>query len=250
MELPEAQALAAHGIKLAVVFQQNQRSAGDFTKAKGIAAGRRAFRHAHDNIGQPFGSGIYFGVDYDASRSDLADSIAPYFEGVHEAMLAESGGSGSYRIGAYGSGLTCSTLTNRDLIELSWLSMSPGFRGTREALEAGEYHLTQRRPESILCGLDIDYNDPNPNRPDFGAFTISDEEGPNGNTVIGERYKVIARNGLRLREGPGTSFDIIGGVSSGQIIFVVSKNDGWARVDVEGDGRVDGFAYAEFLEPI
>jgi hypothetical protein len=51
--------------------------------------------------------------------------------------------------------------------------MSRGFRGTKEALQAGQFHLNQVPPEKILCGLDVDFNEPNPARPDFGAFTIA-----------------------------------------------------------------------------
>ena len=60
----------------------------------------------------------------------------------------------------------------------------------------------------------------------------------------------MARAGLRLREGPGAQFEIIGRLPFGQTVFVMSVSEGWARVDVEGDGQIDGFASAGFLEPI
>ncbi len=247
LELPETQALAAGGMRIGVVFQQRQTQVTDFTRPKGVAAGRRAYRHAHDDIGQPGESGIYFAVDYDASDSDLQNNIVPFFEGVKVAFDEESGGSHGYRIGAYGSGFVCTTLARKGLTEFTWLAMSRGFRGTQDALSAGEFHLVQRAPAGRLCGIDVDFNDPNPNRPDFGAFTIEgDTPGPGG--AAGERYRVVARGGLRLREGPGTQFDVIGGLRLGQIVFVVSIDNGWARVDVEGDGHIDGFASAGFLE--
>ena len=68
--------------------------------------------------------------------------------------------------------------------------------------------------------------------------------------IIGERYRVVARSGLRLREGPGAEFDMVGSLFVGQIITVVSISNGWARVDVEGDGHIDGFAFAGYLERI
>jgi hypothetical protein len=75
---------------------------------------------------------------------------------------------------------------------------------TQEALNAGEFHLVQRAPAATLCWLGVDFNDPNPDRPDFGAFTIDDDIPGNGPVATaGELYRVIARNGLRLREGPG-----------------------------------------------
>ena len=72
----------------------------------------------------------------------------------------------------YGSGLVSTMLTDQGLIQLTWLAMSRGFRGTRQALEAGEFHLAQRAPAAKLCGLGVDFNDPNPDRPDFGGFTV------------------------------------------------------------------------------
>ena len=251
MELAEAQAIAAHGIQIAVVFQQRQNQVADFTESKGAAAGTRAYRFAQDNIGQPSGSGIYFSVDFDASNSEIKNNIAPFFEGVKRAFVEQSGGQPDYRIGAYGSGLTCTTLTQKSLIELTWLAMSRGFRGTKDALRAGEFHLAQRPPATTLCGLGVDFNDPNPDRPDFGAFTIDDEGGgPGPVPTIGERHKVVARGGLRLREGPGTQFDIVGSLRPGQIVFVLSVTDGFARVDVDGDGQIDGFAAVGFLERV
>ena len=66
--------------------------------------------------------------------------------------------------------------------------------------------------------------------------------------VAAEPFRVIARSGLRMRSGPGVEFDIIGNLALDQTVFVSSVNNGWARVDIQGDGRVDGFASANFLE--
>ena len=251
MELSEAQALASNGIKIAAIFQQRQNQKSDFTKLKGLAAGRRAYRYAQDNIGQPAGSGIYFAVDFDANNSEVENNIAPFFEGIKGAFVEESAGNPEYRIGAYGSGLVCNALAKKELTQLTWLAMSRGFRGTRDALNAGEYHLAQRAPASTLCNIGLDFNDLNPDHDDFGAFTIDDDDASN-NLVIteGKKFRVIARSGLRLREGPGTQFDIIGGLRSGQTVFVLSIRDGWAVVDVDGDGLIDGFASSSFLQEI
>lgn len=257
LELPEAELLSANGLQIAVVFQQRQDRVADFSESNGIAAGRRAYRHAKDNIGQPAGSAIYFGVDFDATSNEIRDSVAPYFKGVKRAFTEESGGPAGYRVGAYGSGLVCKTLTAAGLIEFTWLAMSRDFQGTREALAAGDFHLVQRAPATTLCGLGVDLNDSNPARPDFGAFRIETDVKPiappittTTATNTGERFRVIARSGLRLREGPGTDFEIIGSLQFGQIVFVRAITDQWARVDAQGDGRVDGFASVGFLEQV
>jgi hypothetical protein len=173
LDPPEAQALAASGMEIAVVFQQGQNSASAFSDAQGFKAGQAAFRQARDKIGQPTGSGIYFSVDFDASTNEINQRIVPFFQGVRRAFDQESGGGPSYRVGVYGSGLVSSLLTSKGLIELTWLAMSRGFRGTKEALQAGEFHLAQVPPERTLCGLGVDLNEPNPARPDFGAFRLA-----------------------------------------------------------------------------
>ena len=63
-----------------------------------------------------------------------------------------------------------------------------------------------------------------------------------------ERSKVIAREGLRLRGGPGTEFPVFRVVAFGTIVDVLRKDDRWALVDLEGDGRADGHMHASFLE--
>jgi Domain of unknown function (DUF1906)/Bacterial SH3 domain len=251
LELAETEAVAANGLEIAVVFQQRQNSASDFSDLNGFAAGRAAFRHAQHSIGQPGGSGIYFSVDFDAGNNEIRNNIIPYFQGVRRAFEQEGGGNAQYRVGVYGSGLVSTTLTNEGLIELVWLAMSRGFRGTRDALDAGAFNLAQLPPARTLCGISVDFNDPNPNRPDFGPFTIdADVVAPVRVETVGNAHRVIARSGLRLREGPGAQFDIIGGLAFGQVVSVVSTTDGFAQVDVEGDGRVDGFASMSFLERV
>lgn len=252
---PEAGALCAAGLNLGVVFQQRHNAPDEFSREKGLQAGRKAHQIGEDEVGQPDGSAIYFAVDFDASKKEIQDRIRPYFEGVRDSLAAEGGGTARYRVGAYGSGLVAQTLRDAGLIEFMWLSMSRGFRGTRDAIDAGEFHLNQLPPEATLLGLGVDFNVANPARPDFGGFTVDTEDvhgsmapsGP-GTGVLGTAMRVTARSGLRLRAGPATSFDVIGLLPFGTTVFVDEIRDGWAKVDREGDGKADGFAFAAFLE--
>jgi hypothetical protein len=65
-------------------------------------------------------------------------------------------------------------------------------------------------------------------------------------------YMVIARGGLKLRAGPGTNFDSQRTLPAGTELDVVesaNSDPAWARVDLEGDGLVDGYVFASFLAP-
>lgn len=69
----------------------------------------------------------------------------------------------------------------------------------------------------------------------------------------GNSYAVVARPGLRLRAGPGVEFNVLSTVEPGQIVYV-SSLDGptneWARVDLRGDGYVDGHLMKAFLQEV
>jgi endonuclease G len=63
-------------------------------------------------------------------------------------------------------------------------------------------------------------------------------------------HRVIARDGLRIRGGPDTSFERIGSRAFGEIVNVVGSQSDWHMVDLQGDGRVDGFMLGALLEPL
>ena len=61
------------------------------------------------------------------------------------------------------------------------------------------------------------------------------------------RFVVIARDGLRLRAGPSTDFNALRTLPAGTIVTVLSREGMWGLVDLEGDGRADGFVNLPFL---
>jgi hypothetical protein len=66
------------------------------------------------------------------------------------------------------------------------------------------------------------------------------------------RYVVIARNGLKLRGGPGVTFDSEKTLPAGtelNVVAVSTVDPAWVRVDLEGDGLLDGYVFAAFLSP-
>ena len=65
-------------------------------------------------------------------------------------------------------------------------------------------------------------------------------------------FRVNARSGLRLREGPGAAFGVVRVLDNGtpvQVIGYGGDDNAWAIVDLEADGVGDGAVFAAFLEP-
>jgi hypothetical protein len=150
LSLGEARALTQAGLQIGVVWETTGTYANYFTRDQGLADGAMAFRMARETIGQPYGSAIYFAVDYDPTQADLDGAISNYFTGVHAALYVGAEGKPSYRVGVYGSGLCCATLIERGICNLSWLSQSTGFTGSKQYAEQRRYSLTQMLPARIL----------------------------------------------------------------------------------------------------
>ncbi len=64
------------------------------------------------------------------------------------------------------------------------------------------------------------------------------------------QYQVNARSGLRVRSGPGTNFDVIDLLPFGHRVYVGRRQGDWVEVDLQGDGVIDGFVFASFLQSI
>jgi len=175
LSLGEARALSQAGLKIGVVWETSGTHAAFFTRAQGLADGAQAWRMARESIGQPFGSAIYFAVDYDPTQADIDGGISNYFTSVHAALYVANDGAPSYRVGVYGSGLCCGALVERGMAELSWLSQSTGFAGSRQYAEQQRYDILQTLPARIVGAdgivLSIDPDTTHPDR-DAGLFSV------------------------------------------------------------------------------
>jgi hypothetical protein len=170
LSLGEARALAEAGLRIGVVWETAGTHASFFNRSQGLADGAAAFRMAREVIGQPYGSAIYFAVDYDPTQADIDGVISNYFTGVKAALYVAADGEPSYRIGVYGSGLCCGTLVERGMATLAWLSQSTGFAGSRQYAEQRRYDLIQMLPARIL-GEDgiVLHIDPDASHPEHEA---------------------------------------------------------------------------------
>jgi hypothetical protein len=174
LSLGEARALSAAGMQIGVVWETSGTHPGFFTLAQGVADGSAAFRMAREAIGQPFGSAIYFAVDYDASQADLDGPVSNYFTGVHAGLFAAGAGQPSYQVGVYGSGLCCRTLRERGAAAFSWLSQSTAYAGSDAYARSLQYDLIQFMPQRVQVDgfeLLVDPDATHPDRP-AGLFQV------------------------------------------------------------------------------
>lgn len=159
----EARHVIDAGLKLCIVYEASAK-ASYFSYASGKLDGEFACRYGSRIIGQPKGSMIYFAVDFDADDETIKSRIIPYFHGVREEVAA----AGSpYRIGVYGSGLTCGTLLDQKLVDLAWLAQSTGWR-KYEAFKASRRWALLQKPATHVCSIEVDFDEASV--ADFGAF--------------------------------------------------------------------------------
>jgi uncharacterized protein (TIGR02594 family) len=245
---PELLALHNAGLSVGVVFEQRGGAGGnivDLDAESGVRDARRALDLAGE-LQQPEGSAIYFGVDWDFSGSSDLAQITSYFENVNEAL------SGKYLIGVYGSGTVGLRLRQQALVDHVWLAGATGWSGTKRALRDGSYTIFQKSLEkrSEIGGFDYDGNVVNPSFESFGQFAADGARTTPHGTGSAALFEVVARSGLNLRSGPGETFAILDTLPRGTIVTGIGRDGAWIKVDIEGDGHVDGYMFQNFLEPV
>lgn len=244
---PEFNAILASGLSLCIVHQRGGRDPAEYGSKNGTLDAQHC-RNYGKTLGQPEGSAVYFAVDFDISSADLSRMVVPYFQAVRAEMVNGSA-LPSYRVGVYGSGLTCRTILDKKLADFSWLSQSRGFRETPAFRASNRWNLLQLMPDT-LCGVGVDPDIVNPAKPDFGQFGAAGVPQVGGGGSALTRFRATARSGLRVRAGAGVSFDQVGSLPFGTQVFEVRREGEWSFVDLQGDGKVDGAVNNGFLEKV
>ena len=70
--------------------------------------------------------------------------------------------------------------------------------------------------------------------------------------AIAQYYTVVARTGAPMRAGPGIEYQTVGTIDTDTLVSVLAfdgPNQDWARVDLVGDGYVDGHMHISMLSP-
>ena len=106
-----------NGIKIVSIYQNDGTKYEYFTEKHAKIDALCALISAKF-LGQPENTAIYFGVDYDASASNLP-RIQNYFQIIKNKI------NNRYKLGVYGNGLVCNKIKQElGLAEYSWLSRS------------------------------------------------------------------------------------------------------------------------------
>jgi len=150
----ETTALAAAGLNLVLVYEDDPTDAGYFSYDRGQADATRAAQQA-DLLAAPPGTALYFAVDYDAAANDITGVITQYFTGIADALTAHAANNTAYNAGVYGSGATCAAITAAGLAQYSWLAQSTGWAGHATY---STWSIRQHMPATI-AGLPADPND-------------------------------------------------------------------------------------------
>ena len=126
LTLDEKNIITKGGLFIVSLYERNPTHVGYFTDAQGRHDAARAINKAQ-KLGQPFGTPIYFTVDYDAPDSDIAGNIKIYLQAI-KAVFKENGNP--YKLGLYGSGAVLRYFEHT--YTYTWLSGATGWRKSRD----------------------------------------------------------------------------------------------------------------------
>ncbi|MCK0149566.1 DUF1906 domain-containing protein [Marivita sp. S6314] len=100
-------------------------------------------------VGQPRGTAIYFGVDFNFTENDrdTINAMVAYFRVIKDRMDAAG-----YKTGAYGSGHAHQILKEAGLIDYSWISASRSFSRSSALHRSGDWHLFQNQVDREWFG--------------------------------------------------------------------------------------------------
>jgi Domain of unknown function (DUF1906) len=142
----EAHLFAKHGLRLFLIYEFDGKPSGtDIGKLDGEYCVAYAPTVGAPTDGSAF---IAYTVDWDAPESAMP--------GIKEAFAAfRAAVSPKFKVWPYASGAVNAELYTDKLADGRWLTCSTGFRGSKEALAAGDYEMRQSVPAEVE-GLDTD----------------------------------------------------------------------------------------------
>ncbi len=224
-------------------------------------------------LGQPAGSAIYFGIDFnfDPNDADTKQKMLTYFTIVTKKLRAAG-----HLVGAYGSGGTLELLLDRGLIDRAWLSPSRSYAGSSAFHSSGRWHMFQAWADSCWFGrknagkcrngIELDTNIQNKSFATahmgfWGARGLYRVEVArvraiyesrrfvcNGSTLVRRDARpdaapIDTASGPRefLRCEPGLGGPQLPQICYASVVRIGRSKNGFVEVDHDDDGRFDGW---------
>jgi hypothetical protein len=242
--------LHEHGFNVAIVYQYLGRAPGKYTKESGAKDAAFCLKRA-DEIRQPAGSAIYFGIDADTGTHDPT-GVLHYLEEVHKAF------KGRFQIGCYAAGAICKRALEQDLVTLTWVPEAPAWAGTKDFMNSGKWTLYQNKTDMIRSGLsrghgiEVDTDIINPAVDTIGSFRGDGKIAKYDSAemqIIADSRKWVNQLKMPLFDKPGGSNT--GHVCIARMVRVLDTlENGWVSVDIDEDGQPNGCCEAKYLAPL
>ena len=226
-----------------------------------IAADAKAALEQAKLVGQPEGSAIYFGVDFNVTKckcdgagqvvrnrngdtvpnNSMADAVFEYFRFMNQTVGTR------YAIGVYGNGLVNRLLREEKLVSYNWISASRSHEQTVNFYNGGQWHLFQNQvdrrwfgPQGRCAeGLDVDTNLQNPRMLSIGAWGAGEVDKDRNQRIFDQRrFAIRATPVVQESSGGGCKSD--SRVPKNANVRVLAQSGEWSNVDVDEDGNPDG----------
>ncbi len=194
-------------------------------------------------VGQPEGSAIYFGVDFNVNRATV-EPVLEYFRAIGRTV------GNHYAIGVYGNGFVNQTLRQEKLVAYNWISASRSHEKTVDFYNSGQWHLFQNQvdrrwfgpPGKCSTGLDVDTNLQNPRVSSIGAWGAGEVDTTRNQKIFEQRRFAIRTTPV---ESGAVGGDRQGCKSDNRVprnasVRILVQSGAWSGVDIDEDGNVDG----------
>jgi len=258
--------LIRHGLSIVSLYQYRNNLPEKFSKgledtgsAKAEAAADiKAALDQAKLVGQPEGSAIYFGVDFNVNRASV-EPVLEYFQAINRTI------GNQYAIGIYGNGFVNRTLRQEKLVAYNWISASRSHEETVAFYNSGQWHLFQNQVDrrwfapagKCSAGLDVDTNLQNPAASSIGAWGAGEIDKSRNRKIFDQRRFAIRTTPVVQQSadaGGGGSIDRQGckpdsRVTRNNNVRVLAQSGAWCGVDVDEDGSVDGQIRTADLTP-
>lgn len=246
----ERDILHGYGFNIAIVYQYQGRAPGRYNAAHGVADAELCLNKANE-IKQPDGSAIYFGIDADASTHNPSDVVA-YLDAVNKKF------AGRFAIGCYGAGTVCRRALDHPYIAFTWVPEAPAWDGTQDFMNDKLWTFYQNKTDMTKSGLSdgrgykVDTNFVNPKFDTIGAFRKDGTPVKYDRTEVGliaSQRKWVNISELPIFDRPhGTK---VTHMCIARMVRVLSDIDqDWVNVDIDEDGEANGVCEKKYLSPL